>query len=567
MNNLHKRIISCFSAVLIAAAAFGSFVTAHAESTPSQSIQQGNVLHCFVWKFSDIRAELPRIAEAGFTAVQTSPVQFTLDYGTYDAYYRPVSFALNSYSEFGDMDELKALCEEAEKYGIKVIVDVVANHMGSFREAAKSDESFAKWLHYLSEAGYFDTKYLKDEYWHNRGIIRNYNKRSDVTNGDMHRYLPDLNTENHEVQADAKELLAKLKALGVDGVRWDGAKHIALPSEGSDFWPNVIDTEMYHYGEILGGPTGDKSSDPLMKEYTDYMSVTDSAYGALVLENFNNGKAPDNSGNWIKRGVSADKLMYWAETHDTYCGGNSYSMSQNTIDRAYAVVGSRQGASALYFSRPNDKIAPAGEKGSTHFTSPEVAAVNRFRTLMADRAEYVTAENNCTVVTRQNGGAVLALGNGSGDVSVPNGNHYVPQGQYIDEVSGNTFTVTADVISGTVGDSGIAVLYRRTEQPSKETETTVAPATIPAASSAATQPSTAETATVPKSSSSSDSAPHTNSTPDSVPNGENQSTGTAASTTGGAIATDGTGITALWIVTALSAAVFAIFFIRRNNES
>ena len=37
-------------------------------------IQDGVILHCFDWKLSDIQAELPNIAKAGFSAVQTSPV-------------------------------------------------------------------------------------------------------------------------------------------------------------------------------------------------------------------------------------------------------------------------------------------------------------------------------------------------------------------------------------------------------------------------------------------------------------------------------------------------------------
>ncbi|MDA6859523.1 alpha-amylase family glycosyl hydrolase, partial [Escherichia coli] len=32
---------------------------------------------------------------------------------------------------FGTKAEFKAMCDEAEKYGIKVIVDVVANHMAN----------------------------------------------------------------------------------------------------------------------------------------------------------------------------------------------------------------------------------------------------------------------------------------------------------------------------------------------------------------------------------------------------------------------------------------------------
>ena len=39
------------------------------------NIQDGVILHCFNWKYNDIKAELNNIAEAGFTTIQTSPAQ------------------------------------------------------------------------------------------------------------------------------------------------------------------------------------------------------------------------------------------------------------------------------------------------------------------------------------------------------------------------------------------------------------------------------------------------------------------------------------------------------------
>ena len=44
-------------------------------------------------------------------------------------------------------------------------------------------------------------------------------------------------------------------------------------------------------------------------------------------------------------------------------------------------------------------------------------------------------------------------------MSVKNAGGYVPAGTYTDEISGNTFTVTSDKISGITGESGIAVIY------------------------------------------------------------------------------------------------------------
>ena len=91
-----------------------------------------------------------------------------------------------------------------------------------------------------------------------------------------------------------------------------------------------------------------------MKEYTSYMSVTDSNYGNDVINAFNSGRVPSGFGSWVVSGLSEDTLVYWAESHDTYAndGGSTKYVDQNKIDRAYAIVGSRDGASALYFSRP-----------------------------------------------------------------------------------------------------------------------------------------------------------------------------------------------------------------------
>ena len=67
----------------------------------------------------------------------------------------------------------------------------------------------------------------------------------------------DLKTEDSRVQEKIKEYVAELKSCGVDGIRWDAAKHIGLPSEGDTFWQNVPDQTMYNYGEILDGTGGD----------------------------------------------------------------------------------------------------------------------------------------------------------------------------------------------------------------------------------------------------------------------------------------------------------------------
>ena len=135
-------------------------------------------------------------------------------------------------------------------------------------------------------------------------------------------------------------------------------------------------------------------------------------------------------------------------------------MSQSVIARAYASFACRNGATALYLARPNTtgfnniKVG----KGSTAFTGKAVAEVNKFRNAMVGRPDWCEAESNTFTVTRKDGGAVVVCKT-SGSVSAKNGDGYCPAGTYTDRVSGNKFTVTSSTISGTVGSTGIAVLY------------------------------------------------------------------------------------------------------------
>lgn len=408
-----------------------------------KNIQDGVILHCFDWKYKDIESELPNIASAGFTAVQTSPAQPAGANEWYNL-YQPYGFYTISNS-LGTKAELQSLCNAADQYGVKVVVDVVANHLAGDHNYIQSD--------------------LKpSQYWHTFGSNINYYDRWQVTHGDIG--MQDLATENSYVQSLVKDYIQELKSVGVDGIRFDAAKHIGLPSEGDNFFSTVTsDKSLWYYGEILTGPI-DSGGESLMKEYTNYMSVTDSTYGRTLREDFAGGKAPSSYGNWCARGISNNKLVYWAESHDTwgngYDEGYSWGISQNNIDRAYAVAASRNDITALYFSRPystDRNSIRQGQKGSTHFTSTEVSEVNHFHNAMIGQKDYYTTSNNCSVVCRESG-AVIVAGSGSNKyVSVTNGGSTTEPGTYTDKITGEKWKVTSTTISGTIGSSGIAVIY------------------------------------------------------------------------------------------------------------
>lgn len=404
-------------------------------------IQDGVILHCFDWTLADIQEEIPNIAKAGFTAVQTSPVHERAGKGSvwYDV-YRPYDFKIGN--GLGTEADLKALCAKAHEYGVKVIVDVVANHTDYGNVADR----------------------LKDEgLYHQPFDVGNWHDRHQVTFGKIGMW--DLDTNNPTVQAIIKQYIQDLKACGVDGIRWDAIKHIGLPSEGDSFMQNVVDQEMYNYGEILDSTGGDDNV--LFPEYQTYMSITDNGYGNGFANSFAGGSINESVGNFNQRKAKTEKLVYWGESHDTYAndGGESKNKSQNVIDRAYAVVAGNNGATALYFSRPAQKAKndiKFGDKGSVHFKDAEVAQVNHMHNVCAGEPNYYVKGNGVCAQVRKSG-AIIVLGSGSDrDVTVANGagdGKWLKSGTYKDMVGGGAFTVNASTISGHVGESGIAVIY------------------------------------------------------------------------------------------------------------
>ncbi len=451
-------VISCVMSTCCSVSAQETDISsAGADYGLPDNCRDGNILQCFNWTLAQIQEELPNIAAAGFTSVQTSPLQAHIGANQWYWLYQPTGFTLGN--ELGSYNDLKALCTEADRYGIKIIVDVVANHLAG--------DASGK-VNAAVESVFRNNMSL---YFHNQGLINNYASRSEVIYKNMGSApgLPDLNTENTAVQDIVIAMVEKLKSAGVDGIRWDAAKHIGLPSEDSEFWSRIAEIDMYHYGEILDSPGNSPTAtgSQLMKEYAQYINITDNGYSNTVTDSFKKGTRIKKPGYWSERDIPVDRIVYWGESHDTFSndGGSTKETDQNIIDRTYAVLASRANSQTMYLSRPSQKVNNSiyyGRKGSTHFTSPEIAAVNRFHNAMVGTDELFVSRATYNVISRE-GGAVIVLPKESDvDITVPNTDSMVPAGTYTDEVSGSEFTVTAEEITGHVGATGIAVIYNGT---------------------------------------------------------------------------------------------------------
>lgn len=469
---MKRRIISLILAlcmVTLCPASVGFTVSAqdiNAASTAAdyglpQDCKDGNILHCFNWKLSQIKAELPNIAAAGFTSVQTSPLQPHDGSSHWYWLYQPTKFTIGN--ELGSYSDLQSLCTEAHRYGVKIIVDVVANHV-----AGSDSGNLAN-----SVDSVFKTN--KSTYFHNLGARGNADDRYSTTQKNIG--MPDLNSENTAIQTMVYNMVVNLKNAGVDGVRWDAAKHIALPSENCAFWSKMAQIDIFQYGEILGSPADGATTaqnTAWINEYAQYIGVSDTVYSAALMSAVRDGTTYKTTGNWNKKGVDSSKIVNWSESHDSYAnevnsGGWTKNLDQNVVDKAYALLAARADSQTLYLSRPFQTAHQSinyGVKGSTHFTCDEITAVNQFHNAMVGKAEKVLGGNTYYAVLRE-GGAVIAAKTNDTDVSVNNTNTMVPEGTYVDKISGNTFTVTAKTITGHVGSTGIAVIYDKQEQPTE----------------------------------------------------------------------------------------------------
>ena len=458
-------IMSCFAISGISASAAGvsdSTSASAGESTGSQYAQDtiggSNVLHCFNWTYNNIKANLADIAEAGYTAVQTSPVQQPKDYSAsyhtmsdeWWKMYQPLNLdiAEEGTTYLGSPDDLQELCEAADTYGIKVIVDIVANHL------ANNGTDGGGFSHVNVNV---DPDLYYSKYFHSSTSAINYNSRQSITQD--HLGMPDLNTGNSYIQQKVLKLLKDCVDLGVDGFRFDAAKHIEVPTDSSsfasDFWSTVINgikaykDDVYVYGEVLGSAGIDISN------YTTYMSVTDDEASSTARGGVTGSNAASIASYSYPKGAGDSKSVLWVESHDTYMDGSTSSLTSSQITKTWAIVGARAKSTGLFLARPNATMGAAST--DTTWKNTAVAEVNKFKNFFDGTSEYMASSGKVAYVERGTQGVVISNLGSSTSISVPA--HQIADGTYTDQISGNTFTVSGGTISGKVGSTGVAVVY------------------------------------------------------------------------------------------------------------
>ncbi|EHV2900824.1 starch-binding protein [Enterococcus faecalis] len=434
-----------------------------ASSNQQVSMKDGTVLHAWCWSFNSIKENMAAIKEAGYTSVQTSPINAVVVGNGGDKkfteqwyyHYQPTAYTIGNY-QLGTEAEFIEMNRVAEQYGIKIIVDAVLNHTTSDYNAISSEiKSIPKWTH-------------------GNTLIENWGSRWDVTQNSLLQ-LWEWNTQNPEVQQYLLKFLKNAVADGADGFRYDAAKHIELPGEypsefGSNFWNVILNNgSEFQYGEVL--------QDNISRDadYANLMSITASQYGHSIRDMLRNRNAnAGNLGNY-QAGVDPSKLVLWVESHDTYANGKTDSesesawMSDEDLKLGWAMITARAKGTPLFFSRPvgggNGVRFPEqtklGDAGSNLYKDPTIVAVNKFHNAMVGQSEYIRNPNgdtNVAMIERGTQGAVIA--NLSDSEKSLNTETKLANGTYKDQISGKTYTVSNGRLSGSIARRSVLVLTK-----------------------------------------------------------------------------------------------------------
>lgn len=208
---------------ILATGMLGFGVSAQASAALNSNQTSVQMFH---WSWNNIAKECTNfLGPQGYGAVQISPPSSAMKGNNWWDMYQPVDFT-NFTSKMGTEAQLQAMINTCHAAGVRVYVDIVGNHLAAGSGVSTAGASFnAATLTYPRFSGF------------------DFHPACDIQSGDYgspgNRYsvmncrlvgLPDLKTEASYVRTELTNYLKKLLAMGVDGFRFDAAKHMA-PSD------------------------------------------------------------------------------------------------------------------------------------------------------------------------------------------------------------------------------------------------------------------------------------------------------------------------------------------------
>jgi alpha-amylase len=216
------------------------------------------IFHAHDEQYQDVSGYVCELPNQGYTHIQIAPAQKSNPEPLppplgWAVRYQPVDYRI--IDGRGDEIQLKNLVFKAHSCNIKVIADVVFNHMANMVQYRNLN---------------FPTFGPKD--FHNRCPIVYDNKTTnDERNCWLNEDLPDL-IQNADVLKVHKDHLQKLVDLGIDGFRFDAAKHMdpGTVREYINFINQITQGKSWNYLEVIEDVDTNN-----LGEYTSTAAITD----------------------------------------------------------------------------------------------------------------------------------------------------------------------------------------------------------------------------------------------------------------------------------------------------
>jgi len=327
--------------------------------------QPAAIFHAFNQKYSAVTNFVCTLADQGYSHIQVSPAQQSnpddvnsnpkAPVNSWAGRYQPVNYEV--IEGLGSEQDLKNLVDKAHSCKIKVIADVVFNHMASMNKFS-SLTNFPEFPDPDSK----DVRTNGSTYFH---------KQCDIKYNDGNRYteincwladaLPDLKQDNATVKMVQKTHLKKLLDLGIDGFRFDAAKHMPpeIVSEYIDYINQESNNKAWNYLEVI------EDNDTKATDYNSIAAVEDFILYASMKNAFSFGG--DLRSLLIPVAVDDSRSVVFGRNHDQIKSLNDDALNSYDDETdsylATAYVLARQKGTPLILGQDNlVPYIPAGVK-------------------------------------------------------------------------------------------------------------------------------------------------------------------------------------------------------------
>ena len=222
MQTQKNMLQRCSTAASIAMLSLG-IIAATQQAQAATFNPRDTSVQMFHWKWKDISKECTNwLGPQGYGAVQISPPSSAQNGANWYDIYQPVDYT-NFNSKMGTAAEFQTMITTCHNAGVRIYADVVVNHLAAGSGTSTNGATWnAATLTYprFSANDFHSNCTIQDADYGTPG------NRFSVTNCRLVG-LPDLNTGSSYVQTEIKNYLTTMINMGVDGFRFDAAKHIA----------------------------------------------------------------------------------------------------------------------------------------------------------------------------------------------------------------------------------------------------------------------------------------------------------------------------------------------------